>query len=267
MSKQKTRVEEKWSDEYGLISKGNDDRLKNYQIQEELYERLEKKYAALIERVYREKEDLEDAFSDLTIDDQILTPNKKQHCLYAFRQLREAIRASERTDTFACKLYETSARVGIYMNHLESYVPSLQYLTDVIYPALSIPLTGNKLATCYLLYLVCVVGDFQGFLEMKKRWKINTQDASFRIAQFLIQNNYVGWRRLWCHMPWLYQKLMDQCDAQMQAQCASVLHAAYYQVKKDWVEPYVKPVLWKKLGWTVNANVVIIRERGQSHRI
>ncbi|KAG5438514.1 hypothetical protein PCANB_002618 [Pneumocystis canis] len=234
--------------DYGLISKGNDDRLKDFRVQEELYEKLEKK-------ANRDDETLEEAFSLLKVGDSNPSPVYHQHC-----QLREGIRASQRIDAFACNVYETSARVGIYMNHVESYLPALQYLVDVLYPALLRPFSDNQLVTCYLLYLVCGIGDLHELYKMKRRLQINSQDLSFQIARIIIQNNYIAWWKLRGQAPWLYQRMIDQGRVLMQERCTRVISAAYYCISRQWIEPYIGSTL-TATHWIVDGDKMIVRVR------
>ncbi|CCJ31100.1 unnamed protein product [Pneumocystis jirovecii] len=246
--------------EYGLISKGNDNRLKDPRIQEELYEKIKEKYTSLIKKVNQNEETLEETFSSLTVVDSELQPANQEHCLYMFRQLREGLRASQRVDAFARTVYEMSARVGIYMNHVETYFPALQYLMDVMYPEQLQSFANNQLVTCYLLYLVCVLGNLHKLYEALLRWKLDIQDLPFQVARIIIENNYVAWLKLRNSLPWLYQRLIDQSRRMMQERCTRVVGAAYYIVPKQWAEKYVGPVL-AITNWAVDDDVVVVRVR------
>ncbi|EMR11130.1 hypothetical protein PNEG_00726 [Pneumocystis murina B123] len=256
MSNQKDK---RWLDSFGLISKGNDNRLKDPKIHEIFYKRLKRHYATLIDRVNNDT--LEDSFSNLTLNDQTLSLNEQQHCLYLFRQLREGITASQRIDNFTCGLYETSVRVGIYMNHVESYVPALCYLLEVIYPKLLKPFAQNQMVTCYLLYL-CSLRNFQGLYEMKNKWELDAQDIPFEFSKILIQNNYIAWWKLRQRVPWLYQRLIDLSREQIQERCVSVIKASYYKITKKWMETYIGLALFSKTGWIIEDSWIKIREPG-----
>ncbi|KAG5519448.1 hypothetical protein PMAC_002075 [Pneumocystis sp. 'macacae'] len=246
--------------EYGLISKGNDDRLKDSQVQEELYKKIKRKYTTLIKKVTQDKETLEEAFSTLTVVDSKTHFSNREHCLYMFRQLREGLRASQRIDAFTCTVYEMSARIGIYMNHVETYFPALQYLIDVIYPEQLKSFTNNQLVTCYLLHLICVLGNLHELYEALRQWKLDTQDVAFQVARVIIENNYVAWHRLRNNSPWLYQRLIDQSRRIMQERCARVVGAAYYTVSKQWAENYVGPIS-TVTNWAIDGEIVIVRVR------
>ncbi|QSL65146.1 hypothetical protein MERGE_002451 [Pneumocystis wakefieldiae] len=220
---------------------------------------MKKQYSTLIDRVNNDT--LDDFFSNLSLDDQTLTLSEQQHCLYLFRQLREGIAASQRIDNFSCGLYETSVRLGIYMNHVESYFPALCYLLEVIYPKLLKPFVQNPMVTCYLLYL-CTLRNFQGLYEIKNKWQLDIRDISFEFSRILIQNNYIAWWKLRQRVPWLYQRLIDLSREQIQEQCVSVIKASYYKIEKKWMETYIGLTLFSKTGWIIEDLWVKIREPG-----
>ncbi|KAG5439629.1 hypothetical protein PCK2_000763 [Pneumocystis canis] len=179
-------------------------------------------------------------------------------------QLRESIRASRRLDAFTCEVYETSIRVGIYMNHVESYLPAMQYLIDVVYPALLRSFSGNPLVTCYLLYLACGISDLHELYEVKRRLQIHSQDLSFRIARMMVENNYVGWWRLRNQVSWLYRRMIDQGRASMQERCVRVISAAYYKISRQWVESYIENVS-ETTNWIVDGDQVYPRKSSITH--
>lgn len=214
MSKQEIQKDDKeWLNSFGLVSKGNDERLKDPKIQEMFYEKLKKQYSILIRRV--NDDTLESIFSNISLNEE-LTLNEQQHCLYLFRQLREGLKASERVDRFACECYETSIRIGIYINHVGSYLAALQHLLYVIYPKLLYkPLMKNQMITCYLLYL-CALKKFQEFFQLRKEWELE-DDISLEFARILIQNNYIAWWKLRQRVSsWLYQRLIDLTRLEIQ---------------------------------------------------
>ncbi|XP_014557050.1 hypothetical protein COCVIDRAFT_26276 [Bipolaris victoriae FI3] len=189
--------------------------------------------------------------------------------LSSLRKLREAITASNRSDSFALRAYTFAIHVSILCHDWASYLPSLLSLLNIIHPRNPLPpSTLHEFVGLLILDQACRQSDFSGARQTKlqygyKDWRVEA------VLRALVADDYVGFWRVRRAVDGYQRSVMEWADGNMRVHALKCLGKAYLSADRPFVERTTER-RWEELvqegvGWELSADgekVIIKKPKG-----
>lgn len=185
--------------------------------------------------------------------------------LQALRKLREAITASNRTDTFARRAYYFNIHVAILCADWESYVPALHSLLNTLHPRNPLPPHDLRdFVGLMILDQACRQQDYAG----ARATKLAYRHADMRVEQVvraLVSDDWVGFWRVRKAVDGYQRGVMEWADGRVRVHALKCLGKAYMRADRRFVERCAErgwdDLVGDGVGWELDeGGVVVIRK-------
>lgn len=183
----------------------------------------------------------------------------------AMRKLREAIVASNRSDTFAATVYLFIIRTAIIIGHSESYHPALLHLINRLHRVVPLSKAEEKEVVCYfLLDLACRQQDFATAFHIRRAYNC-TSTRTDRVMRALVHGDWVLFQRAKRGADLHEQHLMQWADEKMASHALQCMGKSYLSLPRAYVEKSTG-MRWEelkdvwKLSWTLDDQTIVIRQ-------
>ncbi|KAF2396254.1 hypothetical protein EJ06DRAFT_500759 [Trichodelitschia bisporula] len=275
---------------YGLPSKG-ETRLNDPKLQENFYNKIVERYMKFC-AASGGGDELDRQFAALTLSPSSLLPPPQQPTptdfvprldatpaplpnpppspelqtiLAAMRKLREAIRATKRTDAFAQRAYVFLIRAAILARAWEAYAPALLYLLQGIHPRT--PLSGPELrefAVYYLLDLACRQGDLGKAYAIRMRYGLGEGRVD-GVLRALVSDDWVLFWRMRKRVDGYQRCLMGWAEEGVRLHALKCLGRTYFSAEKGFIEKMVErdwgALVTSGVGWELQDDGVVVIRR------
>ncbi|KAK9381814.1 uncharacterized protein V2V93DRAFT_367934 [Kockiozyma suomiensis] len=284
-------------DDFGLVSRGNDDRLLHDEaLQTRYFNKLQRKYLSAcasapgVEALRRTLESLSvsnntsnlnsarvqatdtsfDGLNSRDAKDEAERRMALDQVVLGLRKLREAILASGPPTAFGKSVFLFTVRVTVPIGHYESYVPAMKCLLDVI--SQTQPLTKaerHEIGALYLLHLTHFSNNMSEAFEAMQKYGLADDLTLRQTLQAWWDRDYVLWRRRFVkEKDPARRKLMEYGDRTMALEALKRVGAAYFFMKREELEkitgwPWTRCVDELGCGWRheQDSSLIVIRER------
>lgn len=255
--------------EYGLVSRGEDDRLQRdanarielfKQVQHEVSFNAAKLGAKELELLFNSK------VPDVSNQDRAKFKDL-DHALMSLRKLREALLKFP-IDEFSKDVFLFSIRISSIMGSYQTFIPSIRFLLDNSQAGVLQTIETEYIANIYALHLTHFSGNHSLALQIANKY-CSKNDRVFAILKSFRCCNYLEWFRYYGKEPDPSKKMiMKFGEDKMLRYTAKVIHKTYFQLPKRYLEEVFRmdyDTLRDKCGaaWDdqTRPGVVIVRSR------
>ncbi|KAH4038765.1 hypothetical protein HBH98_061470 [Parastagonospora nodorum] len=185
--------------------------------------------------------------------------------LQALRKLREAITASNRTDTFARRAYYFNIHVAILCHDWESYVPALHSLLNTLHPRNPLPPHDLRdFVGLMILDQACRQQDYAGARATKLAYRHADRHVE-AVVRALVSDDWVGFWRVRRAVDGYQRGVMEWADGRVRVHALKCLGKAYMRADRRFVERCAErgwdDLVVDGVGWELDeAGVVVIRK-------
>lgn len=189
--------------------------------------------------------------------------------LQALRKLREAITASNRTDTFARRAYYFNIHAAILCSDWESYLPALHSLLNNLHPANPLPPSDLRhFVGLMILDQACRQADYAGARATKMLYRYQDRRVE-AVLSALVADDWVTFWRVRRSVDGYQRAVMGWADGRVRVHALKCLGKAYMRADKRYIER-VTERRWEELvkdgvGWELveGEKVVIQKVKGR----